>query len=154
MMEAWVKGNPVPELPKKARPFASQLTSFFMEKRPEFIESEFTVWSRTHGYAGTGDFIAVIDGKTVLGDMKTGKGLYAETGLQLAALANADFIIRPDGSEEEIPRIDYLAALHLRPRSWKLVRISHEAENFAAFLAARDIWGWQRDTAPLVLEAA
>jgi hypothetical protein len=88
----------------------------------------------------------------VLGDVKTGRNLYPEVGLQLSALANADFIIREDGSEEDIPPIDCMAALHIRPRSWNLNYVNRTEECFDAFLAAKAVMEWQRKTAPHVLK--
>ena len=58
----------------------------FLDKwQPEFLEVESTVWSETYGYAGTLDGICRIDGETIIYDLKTGKGVYPEVGLQLAA---------------------------------------------------------------------
>lgn len=153
IIENWMKGNPS-QAGKQTDSFATQLTGFLMTHRPRFIESEFTVWSRQHSYAGTADFLAEIGGRNLVVDLKTGKGLYAEVGLQLAALSHADFLIREDGSEEEIPRIDGVAALHVRPRSWKLVPIEHDEDNFACFLAARKIADWNTRVAPSVLGRA
>jgi hypothetical protein len=154
VLECWGKGIAVPEYPREAESYVNQLTMFLFESRPRFVESEFTVWSHKYGYAGTGDFIAEIDGKIILGDMKTGKSLYPEVGLQVAALAHADCIIREDGVEVEIPGIDGLAALHVRPRGWKLVPVKHDEDNFLAFLSALDIYQWVNHIAPDVLVGA
>jgi hypothetical protein len=151
LIECWSTGQPYPEWDKDVEKFVDQFINFMTTIRPQFIESEVTVWSRTYGYAGTADFIALIDGKTVLGDVKTGRNLYPEVGLQLSALANADFIIREDGTEEEIPTIDRMAALHVRPRSWNLNYVAKTDECFECFLAAKAVMEWQRKTAPHVL---
>jgi hypothetical protein len=71
--------------------------------------------------------------------------------LQLSALANCDFILRIDGTEDPIPHVDGLAGLHLRPRSWKLVEINHEEECFEGFLAAKGVMEWAQHIAPTVL---
>jgi hypothetical protein len=152
LIECWSTGQPYPEWDKEVEKFVDQFINFMMTIRPEFIESEVTVWSRTHGYAGTADFIARINGNIVLGDVKTGRNLYPEVGLQLSALANADFIIREDGSEEDIPQIDRMAALHVRPRSWNLNYVAKTDECFEGFLAAKQVMEWQRRTAPHVLK--
>lgn len=151
LIDAWSTGKAFPEYPREVNSFANQFIGFLMDNRPKFIENEFTVWSRKHQYAGTGDWIAAIGGHVFLGDTKTGRSLWPEVGLQLAALSGADFILRPDGSEEPIPQIDGLAALHIRPRSWKLQPVYEQGENFAAFLAARRLLHWQHQTAPNVL---
>ena len=151
--EKFIKGIPA-EIPREASSYMTQFTRFMMEKRPVWVESEVTVWSRSLEYAGTADFIAQIDGLTWLVDIKTGKGVYPEFGLQLAALKNADFIIREDCSEEPIPHIDNVAVLHLRPRSHRFIPILEEEENFRAFRAARDIFRWLYEVADDALGVA
>lgn len=151
LIEAWGKGEPLPEHGIPASRSMDQFVRWIMDVKPRFIESEVTMWSHTYGYAGTADWIAEIGGSIWLGDNKTGKRVYPEVGLQLAALAGADCIIRADGSEEDLPDIQYLAALHVRPRSYKMVTVNHWDDNFRAFLAAREIYSWVHDTAPGVL---
>lgn len=152
-IEAWSKGEKAVTT-KRTDSYLNQFIAFMMDRRPRFIENEVTVWSRTHGYAGTADWIAEIGGHVYLGDNKTGKRVYPEVGMQLSALASADFIIRQDGTEEPMPQVDFLAALHVRPRSWKLVPVNHRDDNFGAFLAAKHIYDWTQSTAPVVLGRA
>lgn len=149
-IDAWSKGEAL-AIYKGTDSFVNQYTDFVITRRPKFIENEVTLWSRTYGYAGTADWIAEIDGTIYLGDNKTGKGVYAEAALQLSALAGCDFIIREDGSEEEIPALQELAALHVRPRSWKFITVARREECFSAFLAARELMTWSEKVAPYVL---
>lgn len=154
LIDAWSTGQPFPEWPKEVNGFANQFISFLLDKRPKFIENEFTVWSRTYNFAGTGDWIAEIDGLVYCGDTKSGKSLWPEVGMQTAALAGADFIIRESGEEIPLPHIDGTAALHIRPRSWKFQPLFGQQDNFEAFLAARRLLTWETDTAPDVLGEA
>jgi len=55
----------------------------------EHIASERLVFSREHGYAGTTDLIGTLNGRLALLDIKTGRGVYPEYKLQLAAYAIA-----------------------------------------------------------------
>ena len=55
----------------------------------EPIASEKLVFSREHGFAGTADLIGSINGRLALLDIKTGRGVYPEYQLQLAAYAVA-----------------------------------------------------------------
>jgi hypothetical protein len=142
-IDAFQKGEPA-TWDKQTGSYVTQFINFMMDVQPVFLETEVTVWSRKYGYAGTADWIADIGGDIILGDNKTGKRLYPEVGLQLAALAHADFIIRPDGSEELLPPARALKALHIRPRSWHLVEIQHEDRCFQAFLAARKLLEWDQ----------
>lgn len=149
-IEAWIKGEP--HSPEKAvEPYMNSFTNFMMDKRPEFIASEVTIWSRMWDYAGTADAIARIGELNWLIDYKTGKSLHDEVGLQLSALAHGDFIITPEGKELPMPEIYGLAAVHIRPRSWKFTPVGRDRENFAAFLAARELFRWSQETAPYVL---
>jgi hypothetical protein len=151
LIDCWSTGVPFPEVTREAGRYATSFIKFMTSVRPEFIENEVTVWSRKHGYAGTADFIARIDGQVVLGDVKSGKRLYPEVGLQLSALAHADFIIREDGSEEPLPPVDRLAGLLIRPRSWKLQYVRHACECFDCFLAAKSVMEWMGYVADDVL---
>jgi hypothetical protein len=148
--EAWGKGVPH-EHSKEVDPYMNSFAKFLMDKRPVFLRNEVTVWSRTWNYAGTADAIARIGEWTWLIDFKTGKSLYPEVGLQLSALAHAEFIITPDGTEEEMPLINGLAAVHIRPRSWHFTPVSCDKKNFSAFLACRELYNWSTETAPQVL---
>jgi hypothetical protein len=151
LVDCWSTGRPYPGPPKEVRAYVEKFIDFLTAKRPRFIENEVTLWSRAHGYAGTADFIIEVDGKILLADLKTGKNLHEEIGLQLSALAHCDFILRPDGTEEPIPEIDGIAGLHLRPRSWKLKKVSESGACFQAFLSAKEIMRWQQEIAPKVL---
>lgn len=149
LVDCWSKGVPYPNPPPEVNSYINKFIDFLTVKRPRFWENEVTLWSRQYNYAGTCDFIFEVDGKIYLADLKTGKSLHDEIGLQLSALLHCDFIIRPDGTEEPIPRIDGLAGLHLRPRSWKLVEIPDVS--FPTFLAAYDILTWTTEIAPKIL---
>lgn len=109
----------------------------------EWLESEVTVWSDKHGYAGTLDFVAKIGGAIVLGDSKTGKHLYPEVGMQLGALHNADYGFDDRGHQFELPKAERFAALHLRPRSGKLQPVDMVEESFDAFLGLLAVANWK-----------
>lgn len=151
LVDCWSTGRPYPDPPKEVRLYVDRFIDFLTAKRPVFVENEVTLWSRAYGYAGTADFIIAVDGRVFLADLKTGKNLHEEIGLQLSALAHCDFILRPDGAEEEIPEFDGIAGLHLRPRSWKLKEVNESEGCFNAFRAAKDIMDWTLNTAPKVL---
>jgi hypothetical protein len=79
---------------------------FLFDFEPEILWSEATVYSREHGYAGTADLIAKVRiGDSVLPailDIKTGKAIYNEAAMQLAAYARADFVGLDDGTEKSL----------------------------------------------------
>ena len=65
------------------------------------------------GYGGTLDLLCRDrDGRTVLADIKTGKGVYQETSLQLAAYGMAE-LIQANGMVFDMPPVDRYAVIHV-----------------------------------------
>jgi hypothetical protein len=106
----------------------------------QFIDAEFTCWSDTYGYAGTADWAATMSDLLVLGDTKTGNGVYDDTGMQIAALVKADVIMTQDGRELPMPKFDRGAVLHLRPTYAKLIPVEHLDSCFQSFLGCLAIF--------------
>lgn len=144
---AWVLGQPVPEPRAELRPWCDAFLAFLDDWKPEYVLSEATVYSRTWHYAGTLDFIAVLTDLgpvPVLGDYKTGKGVYGEAAMQLAAYRHADFLGLPDGTEAPMPETAGAVVLHLRPDllpkpGYQLVPVDAGPQMFRAFLYAQQI---------------
>jgi hypothetical protein len=109
----------------------------------EFLDSEFTVWSDAHDYAGTADLALRIAGKLILADTKTGKQPWPDMALQLAALSHADFILTPEGEQREMPKWDAFAILHLRPMSFALIPVYNIDQAFQAFLGLKAVFDWE-----------
>jgi hypothetical protein len=59
------------------------------ENNVRFLESEKRVYSESGWYAGTCDLVFEMDGKKWIGDVKTGRAIYPEYYLQMAAYQNA-----------------------------------------------------------------
>lgn len=57
--------------------------------RVKFHLTERKVYSRKHGFAGTLDFEARVNGEMVIGDLKTSSGIWPEFALQTAAYQHA-----------------------------------------------------------------
>ena len=151
---AHATGRPRPALPAAARPFLAAFDQFTADHQPGWLASEQTVFSRRYGYAGTLDAIATLGGRVTLLDVKTGRGVYPEACLQLAAYAHADFAGHPDAtSERPLPPIAAAAVLHLRPGGYQLVPVPVGQAVLEAFLAALAVFRWATDLAPNVLPA-
>jgi hypothetical protein len=143
MLDDLVSGHNGGRLPDHIEEtFLKSFDRFRNKYKPEYIETEATVFSRQHGYAGKLDFIAIIEGKTYLGDYKTGKSVWPESALQVAAYRHADFIGRPDGTEDPLPVCDGGVILHLRPTGFKVHEVDTGPETFDTFLSALDIFRW------------
>lgn len=108
----------------EVQPYVDAFMAWVAAFEPTFEAAEFTVYSRTRSYAGTGDCIAVIDGERWLIDYKTGaSGPWPEAGLQIAALRYAEFVGLPDGTEGPVPVVDRTGILKVRPEGATLYPI-------------------------------
>lgn len=140
------------EFSETVAPFMQQFAAFLRAYRPVFVEIECTVYSRSEGYAGTLDFIADINGRRLLCDIKTGaSGIFSEVALQLAAYRHADFIGRADDTETPMPRVDGAAALHLRPDKFDLIEVEAGEREFVAFLSLLEVWRWKDEASRTVI---
>ena len=124
---------------------AANFAEFQAEFSPVFLFREETVWSDTHGYAGSFDAIVVIDGETIILDYKTGRsGVYPEAGLQMSAYRFADYMLNPDGSTTPLPHIDGAGVLWITPDKWALHPVRADEDVFEVFLALRNfVFPWE-----------
>jgi hypothetical protein len=153
LIEAEATGRTRPVLPPEAGPLMAAFDRFVTDHRPAWVASEQTVFCRRYGYAGTLDAIAGLAGRPglVLLDVKTGRGIYPEAALQLAAYAHADFAGQPDGTEHPLPEVEGGAVLHLRPAGYQLIPVPVGQAVLEAFLAALAVFRWTTDLAPNIL---
>lgn len=153
-IEAIILGKPRPEPGPAVAPYLVQFDRFVADFAPEWEASEGTVYSDSESYAGTLDWIAVIGGRRLIGDTKTGKGVYPEAALQLAAYAHADFMGLTDGTDAPLPAFDGGVVLHLSPDAYRLVPVRIDDDIFKAFLFAREVFRWAEETSKGVLGTA
>jgi hypothetical protein len=146
-LEAHANGHTPPELSGEAARFRAAADEFLDLFQPEFVETEFTVFG--DGYAGTADFLAVVDGRMLVGDYKTSKRLYPEVALQLAAIRHAEVVVRPDGTSVPMPDTDGALGVLLTPKGCEVREVDAGAGTFGAFLACRDAWLWRKSAWPL-----
>ena len=103
--------------------------------KPEFVES--SVYSVTHGYAGTLDLIARLgDGRRWLLDIKTSKGVFGDMALQLAAYRHCEFLHDDDtdGADIAMPQVDAVGIIHVRADDYDLVPLTAGPAEFRSFL--------------------
>lgn len=103
------------------------------------LRVEETVWSRTHGYAGTMDLLARVDGQIALVDFKTSKAVYAESHLQNAAYQVA---LAEMGHEDA--EVGYIVRIpkNTTDPAFEAVQCPPRAELFPTFLAVAQVWRW------------
>lgn len=111
----------------------------------EVTHTECPVINRTHNYAGTFDMLCRIDGEPWLIDLKTGKGVFAETALQLAAYAHAEAMLLPDGTEVEMPRVAHVGVAHVATDSVRLLPVDAGEATFRLFLYVAEVARFLRD---------
>ena len=112
----------------------------------EVLGAEIIISDSWHGYAGTIDFVARVNGVLTVGDWKTGKAIYKESFLQNAAYLNAlrkqcrlgDEPIQ--GAIIRFPKL--LEEVSEFPFEVKLLTPDDQKVNFLAFLKAMDLWKW------------
>jgi hypothetical protein len=106
--------------------------------------SEAYVLDTAAGYGGTLDILARdADGRAVLADIKTGKGVYRETVLQLAAYGMAE-LIQPVGAPKAfpMPQVDRYVVLHVTSTGVREVEVPIGDVDRQAFYAAMALTAW------------
>lgn len=115
----------------------------------ETIASETPLANTEHRYAGTADLWARVgkrDNAVCLVDVKTGKGVYNEVGLQLAAYRFSDLLQPEKGVEIQTPAVDLVYVAHVLPDDVRMVPVNAGPETFRTFLyvltvaRAREAW--------------
>lgn len=152
-MVQWSQGISISQRPDE-EPYMTAGAAFLEECAPTFLYLEQVVvhpaprGDKTLEYGGRFDFIAQIDGRTLLCDYKTTE--YRDilsNALQASAYCNASGIANyePDGSLGELtplPKLDGALTVYLNPKGYELVNpfehISME-EAFDTFLSLRAV---------------
>lgn len=123
----------------------------FVEDHPssEFEATELVVFNLTHGYAGTCDALMRSGGRVGALDWKSRqakkvKDVYVYEGerLQVAAYANAEFFVAPDGSVKPFPKVDGGSVVMLCEDGYSVGKVDVEAD-FKGFLAAASLFRWK-----------
>lgn len=120
---------------------------------PHVVMTETLVFSREHWYAGKFDLIADIGGVRWLLDLKTSRGVYDDTALQLAAYAGAERMIdRATGEELRMPDVERIGVVHVTADGtdlYDLGDINHAHREFLACLSTyRGVRRRSRDKLP------
>ena len=106
------------------------------------LKLEQTVWSDTHGYAGTLDLYARVGELCVVGDWKTGKAIYPEARLQIAAYREA-LIELGHATRDTYGLIVRLPKAHEDPDPEAMLIAPAECDAlFQVFLHVKALWEW------------
>jgi hypothetical protein len=135
-----------------AKPFIRQFLAWHKQFKPSYDASEMTVFDREHGWAGTLDAVLRLGwcppkykrlvGQPLVADYKTGKGVYAEAAMQLAAYRHAPSVLMPDGTELPMPETVGGLVVHLRPDGYQCHFVEAGMADFGGFLSALGMSKW------------
>lgn len=126
----------------------------------EVLHTEMPIGKLDYRYAGTLDAIVRSPRLgTIVLDLKTGKGVYNEVGLQLAAYRYADLGLvskevtgprggkRTEWAETALPQIDGAYVAHLHEDSVEFHEVKADEDVFETFLYIREVYdNWVRRT--------
>ena len=139
-----VQGQPTPSMPEPTRRRVLRYAEWWKASGWKLRLSEAMIVQPDYGYGGTFDLLAYDrDGRTVLADIKTGKGVYREVALQLAAYGMADYVA-PIGSPVAypMPEPDRYCVLHVLEDEVREVEFAIGDLERQAFLACITLSGW------------
>jgi hypothetical protein len=155
-IEAHRLGKPMPTVPPAVKPYLAAFERFLADFAPDYHMVEAGVYNRSQHYAGTLDAIVRLQlplsetaGQYLL-DAKSGKGVYPEVALQLAAYRFAEFVGVADGSEQEMPSTDGGLVLHLTPTGYRLIEVRCDEDIFQSFLYCREVFRFVSETGKTV----
>jgi hypothetical protein len=142
---ALLKGEERPPADPRVAPYLWSWTKFLNERRPIFMEVEQRIVHPRYLYAGTFDFLARIDGRVALGDVKTGSSRVSHR-LQLAAYSMgrlSDEIVLDQWHRYHVPETAVLRPLpkirdyymlYLKPAGYELQQLDVTAADRRHFL--------------------
>jgi hypothetical protein len=111
--------------------------AYTVSLKPVMVET--ALYSTVHGYAGTMDLLAYVDGVLTLGDYKTGKAIYPESFLQSAAyqvaLAEMGHPVPTQALILRLPKVETDPA-------FEVGLVPPVDELFPVFLATKRLWEW------------
>lgn len=139
-----VRGQPTPPIPEHQRNHVLHYAQWWKDSGWKLRLSEAVIVNPSVGYGGTFDLLAYDrDGRTVLADVKTGKGVYREAILQLAAYGMAP-IVSPMGSTEAypMPAPDRYVVLHVTAEGVRVIELNVGMAERNAFIDCVDLDLW------------
>jgi hypothetical protein len=144
-----VRGEPTPPMNETVRQRVLAYAEWWKASAWALRTSEALVVSPTLRYGGTFDLLARDrDGRTVLADIKTGRGVYREAVLQLAAYAFADLVARPgDPVAWPMPVVERFVVLHVTADGVREIEVALGSTERAAWAACLELARWAESMA-------
>lgn len=134
IVETWkTTGDLVTDAPEDYKGYARGFEKWVNEYNAKVLEHEKTVINLKEKYAGTLDLLTEINNTRAIIDVKTGKDIYPEAGLQLSAYLH--------GENVEAERIGVL----LLQESGKY-KFQWVDDDYEVFLHAKALWEWNNQS--------
>jgi hypothetical protein len=132
------------EVPDELAGHVDSYLRFLDDWQPSEELLERSVYSRQWRYAGTLDMLCQLPGYgQALLDIKTNRsGPFGETALQMAAYANADFMLGDKREELPLPEIDFYGVVWVRADDYDLYPFQVTEQEWKAFLHLRWMAWW------------
>ncbi len=149
--EAVASGREPPPLTEDQAPFAATFREFISEYGVAFHALEGCIFAKgpedPERYAGSFDALAlVLNAYGALIDYKTGKSIYDEVALQLAALSRGDELWdETTGELGPMPKVEVCLGVHIRPGKLGVHIVRADDDAYQAFLGLRRAWPWDKD---------
>jgi hypothetical protein len=139
-----VRGEPTPPMSETVRTRVLADADWWHSSGWTLRVSEALVVSPTLKYGGTFDLLARDrDGRTVLADIKSGRGVYREAVLQLAAYAGAEFVARPDDvTAWPMPACERFVVLHVTTDGVREIEVAIGQAERLAWAACLELARW------------
>lgn len=124
---------------------------FLEQWQPTDAILERVVINRAHRYMGKLDMIATFPDRGVgLVDIKTGKSVYADTALQLAAYRHAETMLAEhDDTEEPMPQVDWCGVIWVRADGYDVYEYRADQYVFQQFLYCKQVAEFFADNGPV-----
>lgn len=133
------------DVPEELRGPVEAYARFLDDWRIAPIATETPLANVDYGYAGTADLwcqLGARDGAVGLVDIKTGKDVYPDTALQLAAYRYADLWQHDGAEDEDVPEVDLVYVAHVLPDAVRMVPVTAAEAEHRAFLYVLQVARW------------
>ena len=137
-----VKGLPAAEMTAVEKDRVMAYADWWRASGWSLRTSEAMLVNPEYGYGGTLDLLARdADQRTVLADIKTGKGVYREAVLQLTAYGMAS-LIQTEAGVYNMPSVDRYVILHVTADGVREIEVAVGALEQVAWGACLDLHQW------------
>ena len=130
IVESWQHtGTVKTDIPEAYKGYATAFNDWVNEYNAELVEHESSVVNHVEKYAGTLDLRVKIANTTAIIDVKTGKDIYPESGLQLSAYKHCDNV-----------QADRIGVVLLQENG--TYKFQWQPDEYEAFLHVKAVWEW------------